>query len=95
MRQLLSILAFYKPFVIWSFVINIAITFVYPFVFIAILTKLLLTVFVWYIANETNVKHKLMLYRALGVSTFKLFSVLFLVDTIITITFMIVIKEFL
>ncbi|MBN4070432.1 hypothetical protein JYT76_02010 [Olleya sp. AH-315-F22] len=94
MRQLLSILAFYRPFVIWSFVVNIVIAFVYPFVFIAILTKLLLTVFVWYMANETNVKRKLILYRALGVSAFKLFSVLFLVDIILTITFMLVIKEF-
>jgi hypothetical protein len=94
MRQLLSILEFYRPFAIWSFVVNIVIAFVYPFVFTAILTKLLLTVFVWYMANETNVKRKLMFYKTLGVSTFKLFSVLFLVDVIITITFIIVIKEF-
>ena len=94
MQQLLSILAFYRPYVIWSFVVNIAIAIVYPFVFTAILTKLLLTIFVWYMENETSAKRKLMFYKNIGVSTFKLFSVLFLVDMVITITFIIVIKEF-
>lgn len=94
MQQLLSILAFYRPYVIWSFVVNITIAIVYPFVFTAILTKLLLTIFVWYIVNETSAKRKLMFYKNIGVSTFKLFSVLFLVDMVITITFIIVIKEF-
>ncbi|MCK5401436.1 MAG: hypothetical protein KAJ28_07345 [Flavobacteriaceae bacterium] len=94
MQQLLSILAFYRPFVIWSFVVNIAIAIVYPFIVYAILTKLLLTIFVWYMINETNAKRKLIFYKNLGVSTFKLFSVLFLVDIVITITFIIVIKEF-
>ncbi len=94
MQQLLSILAFYRPYVIWSFVVNIAIAIVYPFVFTAILTKLLLTIFVWYMENETSAKRKLMFYKNIRVSTFKLFSVLFLVDMVITITFIIVIKEF-
>jgi len=94
MQQLLSIFTFYRPYVIWSFVVNIAIAIVYPFVFTAILTKLLLTIFVWYMVNETSAKRKLMFYKNIGVSTFKLFSVLFLVDMVITITFIIVIKEF-
>ena len=94
MQQLLSILAFYKPFVMWSFVVNIAIAIVFPFVFISILTKLLLTIFVWYMANETNKKRKLIFYKNLGISTVKLFSTLFLVDIIITITFITLIKEF-
>ena len=94
MQQLLSILAFYRPFVIWSFVINIAIAIVNPFVFTALLTKLLLTIFVWYMANETNAKRKLIFYKNLGISSLKLFSTLFLVDIIITITFITLIKEF-
>ncbi len=94
MQQLLSILAFYRPFVIWSLIINIAIAIVYPFVFTAIVTKLLLTVFVWYLVNETNAKRKLMFYKSLGVSALKLFSILFLVDTLLTVVFIVVIKEF-
>ncbi|RLD28818.1 MAG: hypothetical protein DRI75_05445 [Bacteroidetes bacterium] len=94
MQQLLSILAFYRPFVIWSFIINIAIAIVYPFVFTAIVTKLLLTIFVWYLVNETNAKRKLIFCKNLGISTFKLFSILFLVDILLTVVFIVVIKEF-
>ena len=94
MQQLISILSFYKQFVLWSFVINIAIAIVFPFVSTAILTKLLLTIFVWYMVSETDAKRKLISYKNLGVSTFKLFTILFLVDVFFTITFIIVIKEF-
>ena len=94
MQQFISILAFYKPFVLWSFIINIAIAIVNPFIMPAIVTKLLLTIFVWYIVNETNAKRKLVFYKRLGISTFKLFSILFLVDISITISFIIVIKEY-
>ena len=94
MHQLKSILSFYKQFVVWSFIINIAIAIVFPFVSTAILTKLLLTIFVWYMVSETDAKRKLISYKNLGVSTLKLFSVLFLVDIFFTITFIVVIKEF-
>ncbi len=94
MQQFLSILSFYKQFVVWSFVVNIAIAIVFPFVFSAIFTKLFLTIFAWYLVKETNAKRKLLFCKNLGVSTFKLFSVLFLVDIFFTITFIVVIKEF-
>ena len=94
MQQLLSILAFYRSFVVWSFLVNIAITIVNPLIVPAILTKLLLTIFVWYLLNETNAKRKLIFYNNLGISTLKLLSVLFFIDCIITISFLIVIKEF-
>lgn len=94
MQQLLSILAFYRHFVIWSFVVNIVIAMVNPFVIPAIITKLLLTILVWFLINETNAKRKLVFYKNLGVSTLKLFPTLFLVDIIITITFITLIKEF-
>lgn len=94
MQQFLSILVFYRSFMVWSFLVNIAITIINPFIIPAILTKLLLTIFVWYLVNETNAKRKLIFYKNLGISTFKLFSVLFLVDCIITVSFLVVIKEF-
>ena len=94
MQQLLSILAFYRSFVVWSFLVNIAITIVNPLIIPAILTKLLLTIFVWYLLNETNAKRILIFYKNLGISTLKLLSVLFFIDCIITISFLIVIKEF-
>ena len=58
MQKLLTILAFYKPFVIWSFLVNIAITIVNPYIVPAVVTKLMLTIFVWYFVNETNAKRK-------------------------------------
>ena len=94
MQQLLSILTFYRSFVVWSFLVNIAITIINPHIIPAILTKLLLTIFVWYLLNETNAKRKLIFYKNLGISTLKLLSVLFFIDCIITISFLVVIKEF-
>ena len=94
MQRFLTILAFYKPFVLWSFIINIAITIVNPFIIPAIITKLLLTVFVWYFVNETHARRKLIFYNNLGISSIKLFTVLFLIDIFITIGFIEIIKEF-
>ena len=94
MQQFLSILAFYRPLVLWSFIINIIITIVNPYIFPAIITKLLLTIFVWYLVNETGAKRKLTLYKNLGISPLKLFSSLFLIDTLLTLSFLYIIKEF-
>lgn len=94
MQQIISILAFYRPFVLWSFVINVAIAIVNPFIMPAIVTKLLLTIFVWYMANETGAKRKLIIYKNLGIAPIKLFSILFLVDCFLTVSFIIIIKEF-
>lgn len=94
MQQLISIMAFYRSYVLWSFFINIIITIVNPNIFAAIVTKLLLTFFLWYLVNETSAKRKLVFYKNLGISTLKLFSVLFFVDVLITITFLLLIKEF-
>lgn len=94
MQQFLTILAFYRPFVVWSFVINAILGFLNPLIIPAIVTKLFLTVFVWYLVTETNAKRKLTFYKNLGISTFKLFSILFLVDISLTISFLVVFKEF-
>ena len=94
MQQFLTILAFYKPFVIWSFLVNIAIAVLNPFIIPAIITKMFLAVFVWFLVKETNVKHKLNFYSKLGISPVKLFSILFIVDITMTIGFLEVIKEY-
>ncbi|NOY48111.1 MAG: hypothetical protein GXO84_07955 [Chlorobi bacterium] len=94
MQQFLSILTFYRLFVLWSFIINIAITVINPYIFPAIITKLLLTVFLWYYISETASRRKLVLYKSLGISTLKLFSGLFCIDVLLTISFLSVVKEF-
>lgn len=53
-----------------------------------------MTIFVWYLVHETNARRKLTFYKNLGISPFKLFSVLFLFDIIVTVGFIVVIKEF-
>jgi len=90
MQRIISILSFYRPFVLWSFGINIAIAIVNPFILPAITTKLLLTIFVWYMVNETRAKRKLKVYKNLGIAPFKLFSILFLIDCFITVSFIII-----
>ena len=94
MQKLLTILAFYKPIVIWSFLVNIAITIINPFIVPAIITKLMLTIFVWYFVNETNTRRKLIFYNNLGISSIILFSVMFFIDIFITIGYLILIKEY-
>lgn len=65
-----------------------------PVIAYAIIVKLFLTLFIWYITTEINAKQKFIFYKNLGISTFKFFSVLYLIDIFITITFLIVVKEF-
>ena len=94
MQRFLAILAFYRPYVLGSIIVNVAITIVNPFILPAVITKLLLTIFVWYLVNETRARRKLIFYNNLGISSVKLFSVLFLIDIFITISFIEIIKEF-
>ncbi|WP_339755233.1 hypothetical protein [uncultured Winogradskyella sp.] len=94
MQRLLAILAFYKPFVVWSFIVTAIIGFFNPYVVPAIATKLFLTVFAWYYVSETPNKRKLTFYKNIGISPLKLFLAMFVVDCILTIGFLIVFKEF-
>lgn len=94
MQQFLYILTFYKPFILWSFLINIAILIVNSTILSVIITKLLLIIFLWFFITETSAKRKLTIYNNLGISTLKLFSALFLIDFIFTISFLSIIKEF-
>ncbi|MBO3097311.1 hypothetical protein [Gelidibacter pelagius] len=93
-HRLEAILLFYKPFFLWSMGINILIVIFTPHVLPSIITKLLLTFFVWFLVRETNAKRKLIFYKNLGVSTWRLFSTLFVIDMVITISFLLLIKAF-
>lgn len=94
MHRFLAILTFYKPFVVWSFIATIIIAFFNPYVIPALFTKLFLTVFAWYYVSQTSNKRKLTLYRNIGISSFKLFSIIFIVDGMLTVLFLMVFKEF-
>jgi hypothetical protein len=94
MHRFLAILAFYKLFVVWSFIVTAIIGFFNPYLAPAITTKLFLTIFAWYYVSETPIKRKLIFYKNLGITPFKLFSIMFLVDCFLTIIFLTVFKEF-
>ncbi len=94
MQQLFSIFIFYRPFILWSFGINIIFSFLKFDIIPIIITKLLLIVFLWYIISETYAKRKLLFYKNIGVSTFKLFFLLFIIDLFLSLPFLLILKEF-
>ena len=94
MQKLSSILIFYKPFFYWSFAINILLTIFNPKVITAIATKLMLVVLLRYILKQANGGKILNYYKEIGISSFILFTSLFIMDIIITITYLFIIKEF-
>lgn len=94
MRQLLSIVAFYRQFLFWSLAINLLMGFLGFFMLSAVVSKLFLTVFVWYFMNQTKAKGNFIFYKHQGLSEFKLFAFTFLVDSLITISFLMVFNEF-
>lgn len=85
MKHLLIFFHFYKTYIAWSFIITILLGFVDSHYIPAVLTKLFLTVFAWYITNETSNKHRLTFYKNLGISTYALFFSMFVVDSVLTI----------
>jgi hypothetical protein len=94
MQRFGAIWLFYKPYFIWSFAINIVITVVNPQLVPAILTKLFLTILLWYLINETHAKRKLIFYNNLGISTLKLFCAIFIIDVLIMLAYLYFIKAF-
>jgi len=92
MQRLGAILVFYKSVLIWSFIINILIIMVTPYIYITILTKLFLLVLILFLLNKA--KTKLLICENLGISQIKLFAILFILDTIMTTSSLSIIKAF-
>ena len=89
-----AILLFYKPFFLWSMGVNVLIVIFDPYILPSVTIKILLTIFAWYYIQETNAKRKLTFYKNLGISSWQLFTSLFLIDIAITITFLLLMKAF-
>jgi len=94
MQQLFSIFAFYRPLILWSFGINTLLSFLKYEIIPIVIIKLLLVAFLWYLLNETNAKRKLTFYKNLGISTFKLFAFLYLIDLLFSMPFLLILKVF-
>ena len=93
-QRLAAIILFYKPFFLWSMAINILIVIFTPHILPSIIIKLLLTCFIWYLVRETNAQRKLIFYKNLGISTWRLFAALFIIDITITISFLLLMKAY-
>ena len=88
-KQLKSIFYLYKSFFIWSLLINLLFVLLKtPDVILVLIVKFLLLVFTYYITIETKGKHKLTLYKILGISDVKLFLAVYVIDAIITFFFL-------
>jgi len=94
MQQLFPIFIFYRSFILWSFGINILLSYLKYDVIPIVLVKLLLIVFLWFIINETGAKGKLLFYKNMGISTFKLFFVIYIIDLLLSLPFILILKEF-
>lgn len=94
MQHFSSIILFYRPFFIKSFAVNFLLLLFGIHIVPLFVFKLFLVCFLWYITTETNAKRKLVFYKNLGISTFKLFSIFFVIDTILSIPFLLILKEF-
>ena len=95
MHQLLSILLFYRPFIIWSIVLNMVFSFIKLDIAIILIIKLLLIFSLWHLLNETKANQKLDLEKNLSLSTLKLFSFIFVIDALCSLPFLIILREFL
>jgi hypothetical protein len=93
-QQFGAILLFYRPLFYWSFAINFLLFFINVHIVPIIIAKLFLVLFLWYLTLETGAKRKLIFYKNLGISTFKLFGFIFMVDVIFTVLFILLMQEF-
>ncbi|EGV42652.2 hypothetical protein BZARG_3008 [Bizionia argentinensis JUB59] len=84
MNRFGAILLFYKPYVLWSLGVTLFLISVDSDFIVICAAKLFLLTFLWYFLSETTAKRKLIFYKNLGISTLKLFSVLYIIDILIT-----------
>ena len=94
MHRLGAILLYYKPLFMWSLLINILLISISPHIFIIVLTKLFLMILILCFLNETKTKPGLLVCKNLNISQFRLYAILFAIDTLVTISFLKVLMVF-
>ncbi len=94
LKQFASILNYYKPLALWSFLVTLAITVINPQLILALCTKLFLAFLLWIMLNDRTLRRRLNYYRIRGVSNLKFLLIVFILDSIITCTFLSLIKGF-
>ncbi|MFT4803350.1 MAG: hypothetical protein ACJAZK_001412 [Psychroserpens sp.] len=93
-KQVLSILNYYKSMAFWSFIVTFAVTIINPELILALSIKLFMIFVLWFMISDRKVRQRLRFYRISGVSNIKFFTVIFLIDSAITSTFLVLIKGF-
>jgi hypothetical protein len=93
-KQVLSILNYYKSMAFWSFIVTLAVTIINPELILALSIKLFMIFVLWFMISDRKVRQRLRFYRISGVSNIKFFTVIFLIDSAITSTFLVLIKGF-
>lgn len=93
MERVLTILSFYKSLFIWSFLVNIIFTVIGTPIILALTTKLFLMIMVRYFFIESKPMETLF-YKSFRLSSFKLASIIFILDSIVTVIFLILMKEY-
>jgi hypothetical protein len=94
MQQLASIFAFYKSYFIGSIIINMLLIFMNMNILIILFLKLLMVFFLWFYMNETGGSRKLLFYKNLGISSFKLYAAFYMIDLAISIPFLLIMNTF-
>ncbi|WP_299362680.1 hypothetical protein [Winogradskyella sp.] len=94
LRQFTSILNYYKPLALWSFLVTIAITVINPELILALCTKLFLVFLLWIMISDRRLRQRLKFYKIRGVSNLKFFSTIFIFDGLLTCIFLSLIKGF-
>jgi hypothetical protein len=93
-KQVLSILNYYKSMAFWSFIVTLAVTIINPELILALSIKLFMIFVLWFMISDRKVRQRLRFYRISGVSNIKFFTVIFLIDSAVTSTFLVLIKGF-
>jgi len=88
MRTFFLIWYFYVQFLYWSISVTVILVFFKAPMAVVLLTKLFLTVFAWFYMNETREKRKLIFYKNMGLRTWLLFGSTFILDVLLTFSFL-------
>ncbi|KAA5823817.1 hypothetical protein FPF71_11735 [Algibacter amylolyticus] len=92
LQQFRAILIYYKALAMWSFFATIILTVIVPQIIPALLTKLFLMFIYYWIINDINMRKRIGFYKMVGVSNLKLVAQLYIIDGILTCSFLVAIK---
>ena len=94
MNLLKSILAYYRPLFFWSCFINLIVLIMSQSLVLTLLTKLFLVILFGFLLRDFGVRRKIGFYKMVGVSNFKLLSIIYVIDCSVMLSFLFLIQGF-